>query len=276
MTRIILLFLTFILPLGLSSQNLKKVLVIGIDGCRSDVLEGINTPNIDNLISNGIFSPDALNDDITVSGPGWSAILCGVWSEKHGVENNNFNGSNYENYPPFFKYINDFNPDLNTISICNWSPINDFIVEDHADEIINVGSDLEVATEAKNYLTDENPDVLFLHFDEVDHAGHAYGFSMDSPEYVASIEGVDTYVGSVMQAIEERPSYSTEDWLIIVTTDHGGIGFSHGGNTIEEKNVFMIASGKSVETNIILKDSSIVIDDPMTVSYTHLTLPTKA
>ena len=89
MSRVIFLFLTLILPLGLISQNAKKVLVIGIDGCRSDVLEGANTPNIDNLIDDGIFSPDALNDDITISGPGWSAILCGVWSNKHGVVNNN-------------------------------------------------------------------------------------------------------------------------------------------------------------------------------------------
>jgi len=254
--------LILLLPFGLISQNAKKVLVIGIDGCRSDVLQVTNTPNIDNLISNGLFSPDALNDDITISGPGWSAILCGVWSDKHGVVNNNFNGSDYENYPPFFKYINDFNPDLNTISICNWSPINEFIIQDHADEIINLGTDLEVATQAKNYLTDENPDVVFLHFDNVDHAGHAFGFSSDSPEYVSSIEGVDTYVGSVMQAIVERPNYNSEDWMIIVTTDHGGNGFSHGGTTIEEENVFMIVSGNNIETDIILKDSSIVIDDP--------------
>jgi Uncharacterized proteins of the AP superfamily len=262
MNRIILLLLILLLPFGLISQNAKKVLVIGIDGCRSDVLQVTNTPNIDNLISNGLFSPDALNDDITISGPGWSAILCGVWSDKHGVVNNNFNGSDYENYPPFFKYINDFNPDLNTISICNWSPINEFIIQDHADEIINLGTDLEVATQAKNYLTDENPDVVFLHFDNVDHAGHAFGFSSDSPEYVSSIEGVDTYVGSVMQAIVERPNYNSEDWMIIVTTDHGGNGFSHGGTTIEEENVFMIVSGNNIETDIILKDSSIVIDDP--------------
>ena len=263
MSRVIFLFLTLILPLGLISQNAKKVLVIGIDGCRSDVLEGANTPNIDNLIDDGIFSPDALNDDITISGPGWSAILCGVWSNKHGVVNNNFNGSNYENFPPFFKYINDFNPDLNTISICNWSPINDFINGDHADEIINVGTDLEVATQAKNYLSDEDPDVVFLHFDNVDHAGHAYGFSIDSPEYVASIEGVDTFVGSVIQAMVERPNFNEEDWIIIVTTDHGGNGFGHGGSTLEEENVFMIVSGENIETGIILRDSSIVVDDPV-------------
>ena len=80
------------------SQDLKKVLIIGIDGCRSDALEIASTPTIDSLINEGIFSPDALNDDITISGPGWSANLCGVWSDKHQVTNNDFsiNLNSYE------------------------------------------------------------------------------------------------------------------------------------------------------------------------------------
>jgi len=78
-----LLLILLCLPLLIKAQTIKKVLLIGIDGCRADALELANTPTIDNLIANGVYSPDALNDDITISGPGWSAILCGVWSGKH-------------------------------------------------------------------------------------------------------------------------------------------------------------------------------------------------
>ena len=51
--------------------NESRVLIIGIDGLRSDCLEAANTPAIDALIADGLFSPDALNNDITYSGPGW-------------------------------------------------------------------------------------------------------------------------------------------------------------------------------------------------------------
>ena len=38
-------------------QTEKKVLIIGIDGVRSDAFIQAQTPNIDALIENGIYSP---------------------------------------------------------------------------------------------------------------------------------------------------------------------------------------------------------------------------
>lgn len=242
----------------LTMGQTKKVIMIGIDGTRPDALLTANTPALDDLIANGIYSPDALNDDITISGPGWSAILCGVWSDKHMVTGNNFTSNNYASYPHIFKLINDHDPTLHTVSICNWNPINDNITLNHADYKLNVSSDLEVATQASSYLSLNDPDILFLHFDDVDHAGHSYGFSPTIAEYIAAIEGVDAHVETVMQAIEQRPTYANEDWLVLVTTDHGGLGNSHGGTSMEEQVVFVIASGDSIATTTIVKDSSIV------------------
>jgi len=255
-----LLLLLLCVPLFIHAQTTKKVLIIGIDGCRADALELANTPTIDNLIANGIYSPDALNDDITISGPGWSAILCGVWSDKHLSVDNSFVGTDYTNYPPLFKRIEDFNSDLNTVSICNWDPINDYIVQNHADFKLNVSSDLEVSNEAINYLSSNDPDCMFLHFDDVDHAGHANGFSPNVSQYITAIEGVDDCISPIMQAISQRPNYNNEDWLILITTDHGGLGTSHGGNSIEEQNVFVIASGNTITQEVIRKDSSIIFD----------------
>ena len=252
----VLIFVT----LSFIGQVQKKVLIVGIDGCRSDALQVASTPNLNDLISNGIYSPDALNDDITISGPGWSAILCGVWSNKHLVTSNSFGSNDYANYPPVFKYINDFNPNLHTVSICNWNPINDEIIQNHADFKLNVNSDIEVRDQAVSYLSLNDPDLMFLHFDDVDHAGHSYGFSPLTPEYISAIEGVDGYIFPIVQAIIQRPNYSNEDWLILVTTDHGGLNFSHGGNSLQEQNVFVIASGNSIPTQVIYKDSSVLMD----------------
>jgi len=249
-------------PIITFCQETKKVLIIGIDGVRSDALAIANTPNIDNLIANGLFSPDALNDDITISGPGWSAILNAVWSNKHLVTNNDFSGNDYENFPPLTKYIEEFNPDFHTVSICHWGPINDNIVQDHIDFKLNVSSDAELSTQASSYLSLNDPDYMFLHFDEVDGAGYNSGFTPDNPVYINTIEQVDNLIGPILQAIEGRPNYLTEDWLILLTTDHGGIGTSHGGNTIEEQRVFFIASGNNVDQQLILRDSSVVIDSP--------------
>ncbi|MBT3417272.1 MAG: DUF4983 domain-containing protein [Flavobacteriales bacterium] len=255
-----LLLLLLCVPLIGFGQNSKKVLIIGIDGCRADALELANTPTIDNLISNGVYTPDALNDDITISGPGWSAILCGVWSDKHLSVDNSFVGTDYISYPSLFKRIEDFDSDLNTVSICHWDPINDYIVQNHADFKLNVSSDLEVSNQAISYISSNDPDCMFLHFDDVDHAGHADGFSPNVSQYITAIEGVDSYISPIIQSISQRPNYTNEDWLILITTDHGGLGTSHGGNSIEEENIFVIASGNSITQNIIQKDSILIFD----------------
>jgi predicted AlkP superfamily pyrophosphatase or phosphodiesterase len=215
---------------------------------------------LDGLIANGIYSPDALNDDVTISGTGWSGNLCGVWSEKHLVTGNDFTTNNYEEFPPVTKYMNDVG--LHTVSIVHWNPINDNIIEEHADFKLNVGSDLEVGSQGANYLTMNDPDFMFLHFDDVDHAGHASGYSTGVPEYIAAIESVDLHIGMVLQALEARPGYGEEDWLILVTTDHSGLNFGHGGSSIDEQNIFVIASGNTLETQVIRKDSTVTIDNP--------------
>ena len=255
-----LLLILLCLPLLINAQTTKKVLLIGIDGCRADALELANTPTIDNLIANGIYSPDALNDDITISGPGWSAILCGVWSDKHLSVDNSFIGTDYTNYPPLFKHIEDFDANLHTVSICNWNPINDYIVQNYADYKLNVSSDADVSSEASTYLTTNDPDMMFLHFDDVDHAGHSDGFSPNVSQYITAIEGVDALLAPIMQSISQRPNYANEDWLVLITSDHGGVGTSHGGTSIEHQNVVVIASGNTITQNIIRKDSSLIFD----------------
>ena len=51
----------------LSGQN-KKLLFIGIDGCRPDALSQAQTPNMDALINNGLFINDALCSMINMGG----------------------------------------------------------------------------------------------------------------------------------------------------------------------------------------------------------------
>lgn len=251
-----LLLLTLFFVLNLNAQT-PKVLIIGIDGVRSDALAVANTPNIDALIANGTYSYDALNDDITISGPGWSSMLTGVWSPKHGVTDNSFVGSNYGAYPHFFQHIEHSNSSLTTASICHWSPINDQIVQTIADYKLNVNSDSDVAVQAATYLLNNDPDVLFLHFDDCDGAGHSSGFSPTNPSYISTIETTDIYIGMVLTALSNRSNYANENWLILSSTDHGGNGTSHGGNSIEEERVFFIASGNSIPNQEIDRDSTV-------------------
>ncbi|MDA8696006.1 alkaline phosphatase family protein [Flavobacteriales bacterium] len=103
-----------------AAQPAGRVLMIGIDGVRPDALEAAATPHLDALMAEGFSTLDALNDDITMSGPGWSAIHCGVRSGKHNVIDNSFSNQNYLQYPGWLERIETLYPEWNTASICQW------------------------------------------------------------------------------------------------------------------------------------------------------------
>src|SRR5262249_25415538 len=89
------LLLCFASASGLAQQPMsKRVLIIGIDGCRTDALKAAKAPNLQRLVREGAMAEntsilgDRPTGADTVSGPGWSNLLTGVWPDKHGVKDN--------------------------------------------------------------------------------------------------------------------------------------------------------------------------------------------
>ena len=219
----------------------RKVLIIGIDGTRPDALQEANTPAIDGLVASASYTYDGLTQFPTYSGPGWSSMLTGVWSDKHGVTDNSFEGSNFSEYQHLFALVKSQQPDAYCASICQWGPINDDVTQ-QADFQVNTSSMQQTEDEGVAQLQVPELDVLFLHLDDVDIAGHTYGYAADVPQYISAIEAADVHVGNILSALESRPTYSEEEWLVVVSTDHGGIGFGHGGSSYDERNIFLIFS----------------------------------
>ena len=230
-------------PVMPSPSAPRKLLFIGIDGCRPDALIAAHTPHIDSVIAAGAVNCEAQIRDgqITVSGPGWSSMLTGVWADKHQVFDNDFASPNLEQYPVFFQRLREVRPEVYIVSVVNWKPINQSII-DGADEEL-YGSDEQVGQLAAEALSNPNLDVLFAAFDEVDGAGHKYTYGPAVKDYLSQIEKTDEYIGKILQALHARPTYKEENWLILITTDHGGIDKGHGGSTPEEKTIFLIVSG---------------------------------
>ena len=253
------LFLTTLIFVSLLNGQNKKLLFIGIDGCRPDALTQAQTPNIDGLINDGIYINNALcsiNGQPTVSGPGWSTMITGVWYDKHGVSDNSFSGSNFDEYPPFNVLLEESGQEYHTASFIMWTPIHTQIFGNTMDyNELHSTYDGSVAQGAADYMSTPNVDVIFLDFDDVDIAGHSYGFSPEVDQYIDAIENVDGYIGWVIDSMENRPTFQNEDWLIMITSDHGGIGYGHGGQTIEERQIPIIMSGTLVSEETIPEQS---------------------
>jgi len=249
----------------------RRVLVIGIDGCRRDVMEQVirdgSAPNFAKIAKGGrVFwnmeaggEASGERNQPTISGPGWSTLFTGVFANKHGVLGNGekFLAGRFDTAPHIFRYLREAKSGawLGSIVGNTWPEVNKFLIrksgENLANDVTVVLSedvmegeklrklnDANVAKEAVRCLRDENPDVLFLHFLDVDHAGHQFGFSTGVPLYVSTLQKLDELVGTVWQAMEKRLQFKDESWLIVVTTDHGGLKKGHGGQTPEERQIF--------------------------------------
>ncbi|NNE56280.1 MAG: DUF4983 domain-containing protein [Flavobacteriales bacterium] len=235
----------------------RKFLLIGIDGLRPDALQAAETPALDALIANSTYSFDALTQFPTYSGPGWSSMLTGVWSPKHGVMDNSFVGSNYADYPHFFSLLKEADPSLYLASVTQWGPINQQILsaEDYA---AIPGSMEEAEQEAISQLTNPELDGLMVHLDDVDIAGHEFGYGVDIPEYLLAVEAADDHVSEIISAMQARPDFTNEEWLVAISTDHGGLDFGHGGASYEERNIFIIFSGDNFPDEMISAEYSML------------------
>jgi len=250
-----------------AGEATKKVLILGIDGCRPDALLTAKAPHLHELIKNGAFSDKAKTGDMTASGSGWGSLLSGVWREKHGVRGNDFKLANFSEFPDCLTRIKKSRPDTFVASIVHWDPIQKQIIK-KADVNAAYKTDVEVTKAACQLLADKNPDLLFVHLDDVDGAGHKHGFDPKLPTYLTAIEKVDEQVGAILKAMRNRPTYAKEDWLILVSTDHGGRGKGHGSDTPEERTIFLIVSGPSAARGVI--EPAPVIVDVAPTAMRHL------
>ncbi len=72
------------------------------------------------------------------------------------------------------------------------------------------------------------PDFAMLHLRGPDSVGHAQGYM--SRAYVDEVAATDRLIGRLVNAIAGRPSLASST-VVVVTSDHGGLGFSHADMT---------------------------------------------
>ncbi|MGI9427231.1 MAG: alkaline phosphatase family protein [Bythopirellula sp.] len=285
-TRWILIIscLCCLLPASLGLAQQRKVLIIGMDGMRPSDMLAANTPNIDALIANGAFSDQALNTWTPqnawdgVSGTNWSSMLTGVQPDRHQhvgnfdgthlIDDDGTNPTPDSELPTLFGLLKQNDPSIETAAINSWSGIGmganttlEFsqTVVDHS---LSGGSDAGTRDAAVDVLLGQgayagaDPDVVFVHFSGPDSAGH--GFGWESSQYDASMVTADGWVGDLVAAVNSRPNSASEDWLYLMSADHGGSNNQHGTNDVLTRTVPFLISGNTVPNGVDLGAPRIV------------------
>lgn len=254
-----------------------KVLILGIDGWRADVMSVADTPHLDALIADGCWTDQALTGDITVSGPGWSSFLTGTWRDKHGSVDNAFEVTHYDRYPHMFQRLDEAAPQVVTAHLVDWKPIDEHILGDAPTDFrffhdYEDHGDVRVTEATLDILVRPEVDLLFVYLAELDNAGHAHGYHPTSPGYVEQLEVIDRQVGRILDAVRKRPTADREDWLVIVSTDHSGtLDGSHGRDIPGHRRIPFLVSGPSAARGR-LHASVNQVDIPAT-AFAHLGVP---
>lgn len=246
-------------------KTAKKAIVIGYDGCRVDTLRLLSTAKrsaINYLLDNGgqgVFSycggvmyPEE-NVQATSTAPGWCSMLTGVWAGEFGV-NNNGQPKPLEPKTLLLSLVEDgtigksafyvswdghfSKKDATYINEKNYAKDNG-VNATFRRALFDVGTKRNIISDIKK---SDCSDFIFLTLEYTDHQGHNSGFGPQNVRYASAFRDAEAAGMDIIDAIEARASYGTEDWLILITTDHGGVGLSHGGASFEERMTFIISN----------------------------------
>jgi predicted AlkP superfamily pyrophosphatase or phosphodiesterase len=236
-----------------------RVLVVGVDGVRLDLLPELDTPNLDSVAA-GFLAPVEVDEVTpTMSGPCWATIVTGVGVTKHGVLGNHFGGNRVDVFPDFTTRLAAVHR-RRTFAAGGWEPL--FLARQGGPLLAAPGRlsyvapiedtpeawevcDERVTAEAVYVLGgDENPQASFVYLGAVDETAHFLGCG---EEYRRAIVAADRRLGRLLEAVRNRPGYADEQWTVIVVTDHGHVDQGgHGGRSTLERTAWVAASGPGI------------------------------
>ncbi len=240
----------------------SKVLLIGIDGLVLDIALNSNMAStLGQWKERGFFAPTVVEAP-TWSGPGWSTILTGSTHAQHGVTDNRFSGHNLLYRPDFLSRAFYQDQSTTTFAAAAWPPLVDPsglgpVIHERREQQLAYqhrviardgethgykSADAEVAHAALYAIEKAGPDVSFVYFCGADEAGHVHGIRGNN--YIEAISRIDEFLAKIETKVQARVESLNEEWLIVVTTDHGHIDEGgHGGDTDQERDSFVIATG---------------------------------
>lgn len=251
-----------------------KAVFIIVDGIAGDVIQKLNPPVLAEISKAGGFTmahvgggKGTYSQTPTISAVGYNSLLTGTWVNKHNVWDNDIADPNY-NYWTLFRIAKQNNPPLKTAVFSTWEDNRTKLIGEGLQQTGGVSVDFKldglehdtlkyphdttrvfiqrideaITDEAARVIKTEAPDLSWVYMEFTDDMGHKYG---DSQQFHDAIMTADKQIGKVWEAIKERQSKYNEDWLIVITTDHGRdaeTGHNHGGQSDRERSTWIVTN----------------------------------
>lgn len=309
LSKIILVFIICFITACQSTKEKKselkpKALFIIVDGIPADVIEKLDLPTLKEIATAGGYTraytgglSTGYSKTPTISAVGYNSLITGTWANKHNVWDNDIAEPNYH-YWNIFRVAETNDSTITTAIFSTWldnrtkligegltaagsikldykydSLEYDTIRFPHKEDRIFIQQiDDAVVNAASQAIATQAPDLMWVYLEFTDDMGHMHG---DSPQYYDAIKTADAQIGKIWNAIKEREKNFNEDWLIVITTDHGRdveTGKHHGGQSDRERLTWITTNSKNLNQHF--KTTPAMVDImPSIASHLNLTVP---
>ncbi|MET0339847.1 MAG: alkaline phosphatase family protein [Polyangiales bacterium] len=244
------------------------VVVVSIDGLRPDVITP-STKSLHRLYLQGASAKVARTINKSATLPSHASMVSGVEPTEHGLD---FNA-----YKPEHANIN--RATMFSLAHAAGFPTYMFVGKAKLKHLLGKPSDAQltfgglnckrVVKEGLPQLQKLKRGVLFMHFADPDSAGHRKGWMTD--DYMTAVQSADHCLSDVMEAIES--SGRMQRTLLIVTSDHGGHGRSHGTRMEVDQRIPWFAWGGSTRRGRTDRDVHTTDTAATVISALGLTVP---
>lgn len=213
-----------------NGDSKNNVMLISLDSFGWKYLELVETPTLDSFKKEGVYADYVINVIPTETFPNHVSLATGLYPESHGMVSN-------EMYDPVFKesfkmgmtdpkwwwnddnepiwYTNEKNGGESGITwwpgynVANYTPrymiTQKMSYKEKVDQVI---SWLKIP---------KYPNLVMMHFGQLDEAGHACGFG--SQDTLREVKNIDNIIGYLLQELKNNNLLNK--WNIILTADHG-------------------------------------------------------
>jgi len=133
--------------------------------------------------------------------------------------------------------------------------------------------DEAVVNKAADVIKNNSPDLSWVYLEYTDDMGHKHG---DSKEFYSAVEKMDNQMGRLWEAIKYRQQQFNEDWLFIITTDHGrdsATGKNHGGQSDRERRGWIVNNARNLNEHYREGPISIVDILPTIARFLEIPIP---
>jgi hypothetical protein len=254
-------------------SGVKTVVIFAVDGLGANVLRSGMPPIFRSFQREGAFSLKGRGVMPTLTFPNFASMLSGAGPEQHGVTSNEWRPDHFDvspscqgagnAFPTIFGVLRRQRPHSRLAMFFDGDGFP-FIVEPGVPDKTGAGAgpDATLAM-ALDYITASRPTLVFLHVDLMDHAGHTEGF--ESPAYAKALVHCDELLAALMKRLADTGMLSST--IVLITSDHGGVGKKHGGTSMTELEIPWLIRGPGVIAGKEIQSPLNTFDTASTIAY---------